>query len=165
MEVVHYFYVRRSSDGRECCYEVPDEMLRTFGLKFGMIDEGHAENMRQLVDPLKPGKRHLNGIQPFDKLVWVRPWRKSAEKFVHSRPRPTNAPDQQGDFIQRLNAEGNGDKTRITNKSAFGKFLNGTYYPDGKAKGPAEQYRQWELAFVTVEMAIADRLLDFCPPS
>lgn len=156
---MHYF----CDDG--CLYEVPDELLLEFGMQFGMIDAYHLDNMRQLLNPAMLGKRHLNGIQPFGKVVWVQPWRRSKETFIHHRPRPATAPDFYSRFIEKLNAEGNGPKSEIKDKQkqTFGKFLNRTYYPAGNANPPADHYREWELALVSLEEA--KRLLECCPPA
>ena len=159
MAAVHYFF----DDG--CLYEVPDELLLEFGVQFGMIDAYHVDNVRQLLDPAMLGKRHLNGIQPLGKVVWVQPWSRSKKTFIHHRPRPATAPDFYSHFIEKLNAEGNGPKSKINDqqKQTFGKFLNRTYYPAGKVCPPADHYREWELAPVSLE--VAKRLLKCCPPA
>jgi hypothetical protein len=151
----HYFYTGRS------LYGVPNHLVTTFALRFHMCDSGHLENVWRLID-LQSGKRHLNSIQPLQKTKWVQPWKRSTEFFIHSRPRPNPDPELLATFIGELNAERNGGKTKISNKQAWGKFLNGTYYPNGKAKGAAEEYCQWEIANVTV--AQAKQLLDLHPP-
>ena len=161
MADVVYFYARK--DDLDVLYEVPRDLLKAFGLKFGMIDADHADNMAQLLDRTRSGKRHLNGIQPLSKTVWIKPWTRSIEKFEHHRPRPATAPDFYDNFIRRLNREKNGEKAKIADKAkpTFGKFLNGTYFPAGKPNGPAEQYRQWQLTFVSVQEA--KQLMDFRP--
>ena len=153
---MHYFQRGRS------LYEVPDALLLVFGVVFGMIDPDHLDNMRQLLNPAMPGKRHLNGMQPFVKLVWVQPWIRTAAIFKDHRPRPAPAPEFYADFIKQLNAEGNGGKSIINNKQTFGKFLNGTYYPAGKSKPPTDHYCEWERAVVILEEA--KELMDFQQP-
>ena len=162
MADVEYFYARE--DCHDVLYEVPRDLLRIFGRKFGMVDSRHPENMSQLLDTARPAKRHLNGIQPFRKVVWIKPWTRSIEVFEHHQPRAAPAPDFYDDFIRRLNAETNGKKANISEKQkqSFGKFLNGTYCPAGKEKGPAGQYRQWELVF-GMSVQKAKTLMEFRP--
>ena len=102
MADVEYFYARE--DCHDVLYEVPRDLLRIFGRKFGMVDSRHPENMSQLLDTARPAKRHLNGIQPFRKVVWIKPWTRSIEVFEHHQPRAAPAPDFYDDFIRRLNA-------------------------------------------------------------
>jgi hypothetical protein len=157
MTGVEYFY--RSG----ILYEVPETDLQDFALAFGMCAPGYFDNVSQLLD-LSSGKRHLNGIQPFEKTVWVRPWRGSKEFFEHRRPRPAPSPERYDEFINQLNAENNGPKTKISNRQTFGKLLKGTYYPGGKAKPRAEQFCQWEVA-EDVSLQQARELLEVFPPS
>ena len=136
MADVVYFYARK--DDLDVLYEVPRDLLKAFGLKFGMIDADHADNMAQLLDRTRSGKRHLNGIQPLSKTVWIKPWTRSIEKFEHHRPRPATAPDFYDNFIRRLNREKNGEKAKIADKAkpTFGKFLNGTILPCRQGERP-----------------------------
>lgn len=130
-----------SPDGR--VFTVADGHLAAFAVREGLIDQAKrcSANVRPLLDPTKD-RKSVKQWKPLFRLRFLRLLDANLVPVAGRCLEPVL-----GDplFFTDSVAPMHPDMGSSWDGLTFGKYLKGTYYPNGKDKPPASHYKRWQL--------------------